>query len=89
MVKGLSISSYSNESAARFLIGQTKGKLVNIVGLVPKPGQSLLDYYLRDFVLKRKIPTYTESVFLISHQPLLQYISLLVREDIAALSPEH
>jgi hypothetical protein len=42
MVKGLSISSYSNEeSAARFLIGQTKGKPVSIVGSVPKPGQSL------------------------------------------------
>jgi hypothetical protein len=42
MVKGLSIRSYSTEeSAARFLIGQTKGKPVSIVGSVPKPGQSL------------------------------------------------
>ena len=42
MVKGLSISSYSTEgSVARFSIGQTKGKPVSIVGLVPKPGQSL------------------------------------------------
>ncbi len=42
MVKGLSISSYSNEeSAARFSIGHTKGKPVSTVGSVSKPGQSL------------------------------------------------
>jgi hypothetical protein len=42
VVKGLSISGYSTKgSVARFSIGQTKGKPVGIVGLVPKPGQSL------------------------------------------------
>ena len=36
-----SVRSNSNESAVRFLVGQTKGKPVNIMGSGLKPGQSL------------------------------------------------
>ncbi len=32
----------------------------------------LLDYYLQDFVLKRKIPTYTESAQKSAHAPFFK-----------------